>query len=355
VTFSASVDPATATGTLQFQIDGNPVGAPVALSSGSAASQPINNLLVGDHTVTAIYSGDPVHLSGTANLTQNVARADQTISFGALADQVFGAEPITLSASASSGLPVSFVLVSGPATLVGSQLTLTGAGTVSVHAEQAGDASFNPATPVVRSFAVTAASAQVSISDLAQSYDGSAHAVTVTTVPAGLDVTLTYSGLPSAPVHAGTYAVVAQIADPRYTGQSQAELVVAQRPVQATVDPHSKVYGNDDPPFAATLTSGTLVSGDNFIGNVSRDTGQHVGSYAIHQGTLSLGSDYSLSFQDGQLTIQPRPVAATADPKSKLFGESDPELTYHHQTPPTSRVTNCAWPCSTPRTPRGCR
>jgi hypothetical protein len=80
--------------------------------------------------------------------TEPAARARQSISFS---------PPITaesmsvpLSASASTGLPVSFELASGPGTLNGNTLTFTGPGFVAVRAVQPGDAATAPALPVVR-------------------------------------------------------------------------------------------------------------------------------------------------------------------------------------------------------------
>src|SRR4029077_9780031 len=66
-----------------------------------------------------------------------------------------GAAPFTVSATASSGLPVSFSIVSGPATIAGSTVTVTGAGTVTVGASQGGNANYAAATPVEQSFTVT--------------------------------------------------------------------------------------------------------------------------------------------------------------------------------------------------------
>ena len=60
-------------------------------------------------------------------------------------------------ASASSGLEASYRLVSGPAVLTnGHWLVLTGVGTVTVRAEQAGNEMFAPAAAVERTFQVTA-------------------------------------------------------------------------------------------------------------------------------------------------------------------------------------------------------
>jgi serine/threonine protein kinase len=82
-----------------------------------------------------------------------VAQA-QTITFAPLPDRVSNEPPFALEATASSGLPVSFTLVSGPAKLEGGRLALTGPGTVVVQATQPGTPEFAPAAPVVRSFIV---------------------------------------------------------------------------------------------------------------------------------------------------------------------------------------------------------
>ncbi len=79
----------------------------------------------------------------------------QSITFGALSDRPFNSTAIPLSATASSTLPVSFNVVSGPATITGTNLTLTGTGTVVVRASQVGDANYNAAPAVDRSFVVT--------------------------------------------------------------------------------------------------------------------------------------------------------------------------------------------------------
>ena len=82
--------------------------------------------------------------------------AAQFLSFNEIPDQLVYNAPITLQATATSGLPVTFEVVSGPATLNGNTLTLTGEeGTVKVRATQPGDGtSWQPAPAVTRSFYV---------------------------------------------------------------------------------------------------------------------------------------------------------------------------------------------------------
>jgi len=107
-------------------------------------------------TVTITNSGagpsKTISLSGTGLPAQT--NGLQSITFAALSDVPYGTSPITLNASASSGLQVSYS-VTGPATLSSSVLTLTGVGAVSITASQTGNASFAAATPVTRSFNVT--------------------------------------------------------------------------------------------------------------------------------------------------------------------------------------------------------
>jgi 2',3'-cyclic-nucleotide 2'-phosphodiesterase (5'-nucleotidase family) len=70
--------------------------------------------------------------------------------------------------------------------------------------------------------------AVVTLSGLSQSYNGSARSATVTTVPPGISVNVTYDGSATAPVNAGTYAVVATVTQPGYTGTATGSLTVAQ-------------------------------------------------------------------------------------------------------------------------------
>ncbi len=86
-----------------------------------------------------------------------LARLPQTIDFSPIADRVLSASPFTAVVSASSGLPVTLSVASGPATVAGNTVTLTGLGTVTLRATQAGDGTYLPATPVDRTFRVTAA------------------------------------------------------------------------------------------------------------------------------------------------------------------------------------------------------
>ncbi|MFD2999421.1 PA14 domain-containing protein [Pontibacter toksunensis] len=91
----------------------------------------------------------------TSSSTTITAKQSQTISFPSISSKTYGDPDFTVSATASSGLPVSFTIVSGPAKITGSTITLTGSGTVTVEATQSGNDTYNAATPVKQSFSVS--------------------------------------------------------------------------------------------------------------------------------------------------------------------------------------------------------
>jgi len=80
-------------------------------------------------------------------------KKEQTISFGPILYKDYLTQKrFTLAATSSSGLPVSYKITSGPATVKDNQLTLTGTGTVIVEANQTGNTAYNAAWPVRQSF-----------------------------------------------------------------------------------------------------------------------------------------------------------------------------------------------------------
>jgi len=83
-----------------------------------------------------------------------VTPASQTITFAPLTALTFGTAPLTLAATASSGLPVAYQVLSGPGTISGNALTVTAAGSIVIEADQAGNANFKAAAPVRQSLTV---------------------------------------------------------------------------------------------------------------------------------------------------------------------------------------------------------
>jgi len=81
-------------------------------------------------------------------------KASQRIDFPPLPPKVFGARDIAVLALATSDLPVSLA-ASGSCTISGVVLHLTGPGSCTVAATQPGNANYEAAAPVSRTFAIT--------------------------------------------------------------------------------------------------------------------------------------------------------------------------------------------------------
>jgi len=124
-------------------------GATVHLTSATAPSS------CGAYTNTAtLTAGNNSALESSATTT---VECSQTIAFGPLPNVTFGTAPFTLSATASSGLAVSFNSQTPAVCAVsGATVTLVAVGACTIQATQAGNASYAAATPVNQSFLVTA-------------------------------------------------------------------------------------------------------------------------------------------------------------------------------------------------------
>jgi hypothetical protein len=133
-------------------------GLPVAFSSGGSCSNSgaTFTMTSGGGTCLVKYDqpGDGAYRDAP-QVVESVAaqKAGQTITFGALANKTFGAPDFRVRATASSALAVSFA-ASGRCTVSGATVHLTGAGSCTVTASQPGDANYNAAPAVSRTFSV---------------------------------------------------------------------------------------------------------------------------------------------------------------------------------------------------------
>jgi hypothetical protein len=96
---------------------------------------------------------------------------------------------------------------------------------------------------------------------------------------------------------------------------------ISPRPITVTADAKTKVYGGVDPQLTYQITSGSLVTGEGFTGSLTRVSGENVGTYSIQQGTLTLGTNYALSYVGASLSITSAPLTITPDGgKTKTLG-----------------------------------
>ncbi len=128
---------------------------------------------------------------------------------------------------------------------------------------------------------------------------------------------------------AGTYAIAqgSLAANANYTLTYQgASLTISPAVLTVTATSLTKTYGQDDPEL--TYQAVGLVAGDSLSGALVRAAGQDAGTYAIGQGSLNAGPNYTMSFTGGTLTINPAALTVTALSQTKTYGDSDAPLAY---------------------------
>jgi hypothetical protein len=172
-------------------------GLTVVFAAGGACSiagGTVTLLGAGGCTLTASQPGDGTYLpAADVAQTFSIARATQSIAFDALPARTFGDPPVVVSATASSGLPVS-LSAAGACSLAGSLVTLAGAGSCVVTASQDGDASHEAAAPVSRTFTIARAGQAITFTPLPDRTFGEPPFAVLATASSGLPVGFSAAG-----------------------------------------------------------------------------------------------------------------------------------------------------------------
>ncbi|HTD05244.1 SpvB/TcaC N-terminal domain-containing protein, partial [Undibacterium sp.] len=189
---------------------------PVTLTSStpsycSVSGTSVNLLAPGTCTIVATQNGSsvynaapPVQQSFTINLMS------QSISFSGLAGKTMGSGPFSVSATASSGLAVTFSSLTAPVCSVsGTTVSLLAAGTCTIAANQYGNGTYGAASQVTQSFAVTTISQSISFSALAGKVLGSGSFTVSATASSGLAVTFSSLTAPVCSVSGTTVSLLA--------------------------------------------------------------------------------------------------------------------------------------------------
>ena len=176
---------------------------------------------------------------------------------------------------------------------------------------------------------VTAKTLTVTADAKTKVYDSADPALTYTSIGLKSGDSITGSLSRATGENVGTYAINqgSITAGSNYSiSYVTANLSITTKTLTVTADAKTKVYDSADP--ALTYTYSGLKSGDSITGDLSRATGENAGTYAINQGTLSAGSNYTISFTSANLTITAKTLTVTADAKTKVYDSADPALTY---------------------------
>jgi uncharacterized repeat protein (TIGR01451 family) len=238
---------------------------------------------------------DPALGSGDVDpwLVLTAAAAPPTISHSGFstitADLTHNSDNVVVGTIFADGTPVAFAATSGnivpasvPTTGGVAQSTFSGlpSGSATITAQVD-----NAIASVIVS--ITPATITLDTPTLDATYDGSPHAVTASTVPAGLSYAVTYDGSPTPPTNAGSYAVVASITDDCCEGTTSGTLTIHKATGTVTFDnltytgsaQTATAHITEEPATACTVTPATV--------------GPNAGSYAAS--ATCTGTNYDAS------------------------------------------------------------
>ena len=289
-------------GTVTFYSGSNAVGTGTLNGSG-VATLSTSALAVGTDAITATYSASG-NFAGSTSTASNitVSQASQTITFPAIGSRPYGSAPFAVSATSSAGssFPVTITVQSGPATINGGVVTLTGAGTVVLQATQAGNVDYSSAT-ANQSFQVTPAPLSVTANNASRIYGAAnpAFSGTITGAVGSDSFTESFTTTATNSSNVGSYPIVPAVTGPQsnYTiTYVNGALTVTGASTTTTVSaPATASYGANVA-LTATVSSSAGTPGGTvtfFNGITILGTGTLSGSgvATLNTTTLPVGTD----------------------------------------------------------------
>ena len=250
----------------------------------------------------------------------------------------YGEAPF-IHGSSSSGLPLTYAVANEEVAIVEEgELVIKGVGTTTITASQAGSGMYLPAQDVAFTLTVTPAALEIVVDEGQEKvYGDEEPALTYTTT--GLkyaDTTSSFTGelAREAGESAGTYPIEIGTLEvgPNYEVTFIGEdFIIKQAELTITAAPQTKVYGEADPTltFEATGFKNNDTVETLLDGNLMREAGENVATYAINQGSLaSTNPNYQLVFHSAAFTITPAVLSVYPEGATKIYGQPDPVFQY---------------------------
>ena len=145
----------------------------------------------------------------------------------------------------------------------------------------------------------------------------------------GTDITITTTGYTISGTDLGNYTLT----QPTLSGD------ITAAPLIVTAIDQTKVYGETDPSLTYTITG--FVNGEDEADldtevSISRAVGEDVGTYTITP-SAAADSNYTVSFVTADFTITAADLTVTASDQTKVYGATDPTLSYSYYRIPRNR------------------
>jgi uncharacterized repeat protein (TIGR03803 family) len=205
-------------------------------------------------------------------LTVITGKTAQTITFNSLADKAFDDAAFNLTASATSGLAVSYVSSNlAVATVSGSTVTIIGVGTTMITASQSGNATYNAASSVSRTLTVNKKEQTISFASLVDKSVGDATFSLTASASSGLSVAYTstsdkvsIAGTSVSIIKSGRATIIAsQIGNAGYKEAASVSRSFCIRPVKPAISVSESEEGSP------VLTSSAFEGNQWFLNGVA--------------------------------------------------------------------------------------
>ncbi len=357
VTFTATVTPAAATGTVTFNVDGIDIASPPTLVGG-VATYTISTLTAGSHPIIATYSGDGTYLPSSDTTTQvvnlipttttlagvpNPSLFGQDVVFTATVSPAAAGGTVTFTVDGTAGTPVA--VAAGQASFTAAGL---GVGAHTVIAAYSGDATYAASTsaPYAQGVGLALTTTTV-VSDINPSDLGQLVTFTATVSPAAATGTVEFfdgatslgtaplagstASLPFASLTVGTHAITAVYGgDSSYAGSTSAAITQTVNQVPTTTTLASSLNPSilgDTVTFTATLSTSFATGTVTF--SIDGVAGAPV--------SVAAGS---ASFSTAALGVGDHTITATYGGDATYLGSTDTLTQTVNKAPTTTIVTS---------------
>ena len=315
-------------------------------SNNSAVATIVNGKIhivgVGTATITATQIGTNNFLSATTSRIIKVGKNQQSITFATPNIKSFSDSSFVLDGISSSGLPISYTSSnSAIATISNDTVVILSSGKVTITAKQAGNASFEAATDVLRTLSILPSDQYITFNSIdTVSFGQTSQIIPVAIASSELPVSLTSYNLSVAKIINGKIEIVGagssiilatQIGNTNYNqAASIKQLLVVKKATQIlTVSPiASLVYGASNVSVTASSTSGlaiSIASSDPSVILVQNNM-----LYAVQQGSATItitqaGNDnYEPVSKTQNVTVNPSAQTITfTNIPSKTYGDAN--------------------------------
>jgi 6-phosphogluconolactonase (cycloisomerase 2 family) len=330
---------------ITFSLDGIVVGTAVTNATGVASLPNVSLVLggipitAGSHSIGVNFAGDSQYQGSTGTSTLTVNKAVLSVT-AQNASKIYGdANPAFTYVISGFLNNETVAVVSGTANCISSANVGTSAGTApitcAVGTLLATNYSFTfvPATLTINRAPLVLAGNSVS-----RLYGDPNPAITgtVTGLKAGDQATATFSSTALSTSPVGTYPITGTVVPgssflaANYSVTSTGIVTVNPAPLSATATSASRVYGDTNPTLTGTITGAK--NGDVFTATFASaaDPTSPVGTYPIVaslSGAPSVISNYTVTSNNGTLTVTPAALSVTAANASRLYGDPNPLFT----------------------------